>query len=684
MLRPSGLFCSLACLAVCALAPAAQENPNRPELSDRQNEFMKEVQKIVDLHDPQALTKLVTRELTIATDIVDTFCHRYADTGDGTLFDEVKPLMAQMDSNEGSKRLQKRLEFLLKLKEEERPIWVDLMLRINGAYLQFQEAETKKEEAVYKRAATALEEVVAMAAKLGDLEYASLSRYYLGRCHEGLSQYANVVADYKKAMEEWVAAGCVQSGIYTYMKERVAELGKQGYDPDAKPKENKPDPAAPPTPAGKVYSKTSYKEGSQFQEWVGEYKEMQSADQFPSISPWNSDFILFWREFNFSEKGGEFSLGSLAQAAPFGKPLKVVREGSHAFLRQGEDKKSDVPVKILDSKPTLATIKGEEKDAERYSVFLATGGQSASFMQTPMNYSTDGRYRSGFFREAKLLGETIVLMDDNSSGVLGDPLEVKDNITPGNPEYDDLDGVIVGKKLMPWSDVLPIGGKWYHVELGDTHGKQIRSRELDIETGQVVLKWNGPVAPRLLVIGEMHELKGCFFDVAGGKPVTVPVGHYQISYGVIESGKGAQMKQAWIWRGESKQFDVVAKQVTTLEMGGPYKLEFEFDHKGDAAKQITVKGKSLFVREKSGAVIGRIYDEMVYPEVWTRPGTTGNGTVGKAMAKIDSKARESDSAAIWFPANYVIDRPAKDAKIQVSLKLAKHALLGGPFSSDWK
>jgi hypothetical protein len=32
----------------------------------------------------------------------------------------------------------------------------------------------------------------------------------------------------------------------------------------------------------------------------------------------------------------------------------------------------------------------------------------------------------------------------------------------------------------------------------------------------------------------------------------------------------------------------------------------------------------------------------------------------------------------------VIDRPGKDAKIQVMLKLAKHALLGGPFASDWK
>ena len=39
-------------LLACAFAPAPQENPNRPELSDRQNEFMKEAQRIVDLYDP--------------------------------------------------------------------------------------------------------------------------------------------------------------------------------------------------------------------------------------------------------------------------------------------------------------------------------------------------------------------------------------------------------------------------------------------------------------------------------------------------------------------------------------------------------------------------------------------------------------------------------------------------------
>ncbi len=678
MFRPLAFVCLLA----CASAPAPQDTSNRPELSDRQKDFMKEVQKVVDLNDKLALQKLFRRETPMAQEILDTYCQQYADTGDATLFDDVKTLVEQIDYARDEKCMQKRVEFLKKIKDE-RAVWIDLKQRYNAVWPQWDEAQAKKEEEVWKRTATSFEEVVNMAAKLGDLEIASLCRFHLAICQDNSSQYEAAAASCKKAMEEWEPAGRSRNDQYKWMEARNAELAKKGYGPDAKPKDdNKGDPAAPATAPAKTYSKTSYKEGSQFQEWVGEYKEMQSFDQFPSISPWNTDFLNLWREFNFNEKGGPFQLGTLAAVVPFGQPLKIVREGSHAFIRQGDDKKSDAPVKILDGKPTLATIKGDDKDPERYSVFLATGGQNAVFMQTPMNYQTLGRYRSGWYREAKVLGETLLIMDDNSSGVLGDPIEAKDGLTPGNPEWADLDGILVGKKLMAWSDVIPIGGKWYCLDLnGDAHGRKFRTRELDIETGQVVVKWNGPVAPRLLVIGEMHELKGCYYDVAGGKPVTVPVGHYQIEYGELEAGKGGQIKQAWIYRGAAKQFDVLPKQTTTLDMGGPYKIEFELERKGD--KTVTVKSRYV-LHEKSGAIVGRVYEEVVYPEVWTRNGTTGNGTAGKPMTKPDDKARNADGSAIWYPGHYVIDLPGKDAKIQVSLRLAKHPLLGGPFTSDWK
>jgi hypothetical protein len=249
------------------------------------------------------------------------------------------------------------------------------------------------------------------------------------------------------------------------------------------------------------------------------------------------------------------------------------------------------------------------------------------------------------------------------------------------PEWIDNDGLIVGKKLMAWSDVVPIGAKWYHLQLGDKRGAKLRTRELDIDTGQVVLKWNGPVAPRLLVIAELRDFKGCFYDVSGGKPVTVPVGRYEIAYGAIETGKGAQQKQAWIYKGDAKPFDVNAKETTTLDMGAPYKLDFTVKQE---AKAVKIEGKSLLAREKSGAVVGRVYDEVLLPDVLSRSDPNGNGVAApKGMVRIDTTTMNKDNAAAWFPADFVLDK-SKDQKLQVQLKLARHGLLGGPFTSDWK
>lgn len=651
------------------------------ELNDRDQAFMKEFKAQLDLADVRAMNKLVQREVDVAREVVDVYCMHFVKEkdADAKVLEPVRPLAARMDDVEGGARLTKRLDFLVALKDEQRKIWVDLCERANTALAAFDEANTRKEPPAWQKAAGSLDEVVQMAAKLGDLETAANCRYFLGLCHDGLSDYEAEFTDFDKAMDEWVASGRAKADPkYVYMTSRRAELGSQGYDP-AQRGHDKGAGGAAPSGATKRNSSTSYKEGSRWQDWTSEYKEMTTPDQFASTSPWNSDFILLWREFFFADKGVH-PLGALAQAAPFGKALSIVREGAHAFVRQGEDKKSDVAVTVLDNKPTLASLKSEEKDQERYAVFLTTGGQGATWFGNKTNYQQRGCYRSGWYREAKVLGETVILLDDNSSGVLGDPIATKDNLLPGNPDWVDDDAILIGKKLMAWSDVVPIGAKWYQLQLGDVHGKQIRTRELDIETGQVVLKWNGPVPPRVLVVAETRDFKGSYFDVAGGKPVAVPVGRYEIAWGEIETGKGPQMKQAWIFKGEAKEFEVAAKATVTLDMGGPYKLDF--DRKLDT-KSIKVVGKSLVAKEKSGAILGRIYDEILMPEVWTRPEGSGNGAPGKPMSKADPKASNKDSGAAWFPGDYTIDK-GNNQKIQVQLKLPKHGLLGGPFTSEWK
>jgi hypothetical protein len=87
----------LVCLLACAFAPSPQETSDRPQLSDRQTEFMKEVQKTVDLADARA-AEAVPRETPMAAGHRRPLRNQYADTGDATLFDDVKTLPSRSTS----------------------------------------------------------------------------------------------------------------------------------------------------------------------------------------------------------------------------------------------------------------------------------------------------------------------------------------------------------------------------------------------------------------------------------------------------------------------------------------------------------------------------------------------------------------------------------------------------------
>ena len=147
------LFCFASFLLSGAAAPCQ-------ELNDRDQAFMKEFKTQLDLQDLRAINKLIQREADVAREVVDTYCYAYAKEGDPKVFDAVKQLMIQMDEVEGDKRLQKRLEFLLTLKEEPRKVWLDACERVVAALTSFEEARTRKEPASWQKAAQLLGEAV--------------------------------------------------------------------------------------------------------------------------------------------------------------------------------------------------------------------------------------------------------------------------------------------------------------------------------------------------------------------------------------------------------------------------------------------------------------------------------------------------------------------------------------------
>jgi hypothetical protein len=116
-------------------------------------------------------------------------------------------------------------------------------------------------------------------------------------------------------------------------------------------------------------------------------------------------------------------------------------------------------------------------------------------------------------------------------------------------------------------------------------------------------------------------------------------------------------------------------------MGAPYKFDVETK---DDGKALVVKGRSTLIRDKTGAIVGRIYDEVPLPEVSMR--AKGGASLGKAtaMKKPASEERDKDNSVVWFPTDLELKKSDKqDVEVQLNLK-KPHPLLGGPFTSDWK
>ena len=88
------------------------------------------------------------------------------------------------------------------------------------------------------------------------------------------------------------------------------------------------------------------------------------------------------------------------------------------------------------------------------------------------------------------------------------------------------------------------------------------------------------------------------FDVAGGKPVEVPAGMYEVIFGRVLTGKGARTQMATIYRGDSEPFEVKAGEEFDLEMGSPFRLDYEREEDGG---DVLIHGAKIRLLDKSGA-----------------------------------------------------------------------------------
>ena len=650
----------------------AQEFADEP-----QKRFYASYRNLLEISDLLGVNRLVERDTRTGEAVLHILGYRYQYQGKEEVLDEMRPLAAALDKRAGGKVYSKRVEYLKTLDGEgfkKRDAAHEILRKGNGAY---DEGRQKKEQALYRAALSYFDEALPLLEAVADIEWVSECRFKLGHCHELLGEYYEAVIAYDKAMDEWVASGRPKvEQNYAYMADKRRELIDKGYDPE------QPAPTGGVGEgAGKANTITSYAEGSEWATHSTTYKKMRKFLDYPSFSPFCSESILYWRQFGYRVDCDQEFLAHHNKCRPFEHELKIGRDGSKGLLDIDGDDTGDVEIKVIDQKPTNNEIaNGRGRKAEKYAVWMATGGQNLTWLGQQVNYQELGFYRVGCYRETKLNGEKLLIIDDNCSGVIGDALDQRDGVLRGFPEYTDLDSMVVGKdkRARPFSEIVRVGDKWLRIKPSDGKGREFKSREMVLETGFVQVDWAGPKPPGSLVIGEVRDLRGAYFDVAGKKAVEVPVGRYQIVVGKIETGKKLATQQAWIFKGRSSGFQVEAGETTTLEMGGPYTFDFKTE---DRPREFAVLGKSILIYDRMQVLIGRVAPTIIFPEV-TITGSS-KAVRGKEMKMISTMEFNKEQFRAWYPADFVVPKGA-NAECKAQLSLKKDKFLGGPFSSEWQ
>ena len=117
-------------------------------------------------------------------------------------------------------------------------------------------------------------------------------------------------------------------------------------------------------------------------------------------------------------------------------------------------------------------------------------------------------------------------------------------------------------------------------------------------------------------------LRPTAFDISSGKPVQVPAGDYEIGFGRIVVGKNDRLQMAQIFKGESEVFTVEAGKTLALEMGAPFRIEFELEG-GDT--DIAIDASKLRVLDKFGAQYATLHGAVLTPDVVASPNPDGRG-----------------------------------------------------------
>ncbi len=472
----------------------------------------------------------------------------------------------------------------------------------------------------------------------------------------------------------------------------LEDLRNKGIDPDGPKPEELPE-GAEGGGLGPGAGLESFADGAEKQEFELESvipKKGISGVALPNFYPHDHDFL--W-PFTWIDGEGPVDFDSHKGVfKPRAQQWRLSRDGSSFTIDSSGDGSRAVEF-TPSSTPVRVDIPLSDKKGDLLPLMLSVPSDRENVFGTDVNYSPQlasarMRYNIGGYREGKVLGETWKVYDTNISGVYGDEWEyIDDLITMLDDDvptaFTEFDSVQIGKSkvAIPWSKVLPVGDKFYRANIDDD-GTKIDLQELDIATGAINFSIDTKIKPTHVVIQEVGELRGAFFNVVTKRgPATVPVGTYKIAMGRLETGKKTSMDQIRIYGGKSGEFTV--KEGETLEMafGGPFELTAEANQRGS---ELVVDGRSIRIFGQFGEEYACLFDEAMRPEVSIVDAKGKTLVKAEKMLQADISAWQNHDRGrdnvLYFPLDVAFDMP-RDSSYRIHLYQKSHRHLGGPFES---
>lgn len=332
---------------------------------------------------------------------------------------------------------------------------------------------------------------------------------------------------------------------------------------------------------------------------------------------------------------------------------------------------------------------GTGASKRRWAVLCDMGREEDYYQGITMNLGMTDTSLALYFvpggaMEGEIAGESVQIVDDNIDGIYGSLPQrwphfgmVKDAYQP------EFDSIRIGgaKKAQPFSEYVNLGAAGWHKLEAVNGGVELKAEPFEFKTGTVQLKSKGLKPDYFVLKGIGADLENTYIDISGGKKVEVPIGRWELCFGLVRKGKKMQMMKAVILPTDNMPvYDVIEGKNVTVESGAPFTFDFEYEASGSG---VAMDGTSVRVLGAGGEAYERIYGAVPIPEASVRK----KGGKRAVMTEKLKPALDQDGvqkhgwAALWKPLDKEIPAKVGDAEVQL---MEKKNRLFGKITSDWK